>query len=45
MLPFDNKGEFLIVLDMPEGTTLETTDSVARDIESYLSTVNEITEY
>ena len=42
MLPFDNKGEFLIVLDMPEGTTLETTDRVARDIESYLSTVNEI---
>ena len=42
MLPFDNKGEFLIVVDMPEGTTLETTDSVARDIESYLSTVNEI---
>jgi multidrug efflux pump subunit AcrB len=42
MLPFDNKGEFLIVVDMPEGTTLETTDSVARDVESYLSTVNEI---
>ncbi len=42
MLPFDNKGEFLIIVDMPEGTTLETTDSVARDVESYLSTVNEI---
>ena len=24
MLPFDNKSEFQVVLDMPEGTTLET---------------------
>ncbi len=42
MLPFDNKDEFLVVVDMPEGTTLETTDSVVRDLESYLATVNEV---
>ncbi len=42
MLPFDNKDEFLIVVDMPEGTTLETTDSAVRDLEAYLATVNEV---
>jgi multidrug efflux pump subunit AcrB len=45
MLPFDNKNEFLILVDMPEGTTLETTDSVAEDIGRYLSTVNEIRDF
>ncbi len=30
MLPFDNKNEFQIVVDMPEGTTVETTDEVLR---------------
>lgn len=42
MLPFDNKNEFLILVDMPEGTTLETTDKVVRDLEYYLATVNEV---
>ncbi len=42
MLPFDNKNEFLIQVDMPEGTTLETTDKVVADIERYLSRVNEV---
>ena len=45
MLPFDNKDEFQIVIDMPEGTTLETTDAVARDFESYLTTVSEVNNY
>ncbi len=45
MLPFDNKNEFLILVNMPEGTTLETTDSVARDLGLYLSTVNEIRDF
>ncbi len=31
MLPFDNKNEFQIVVDMPEGTTLEATDAVILD--------------
>ncbi|HUF16526.1 MAG TPA: efflux RND transporter permease subunit [Thermoanaerobaculia bacterium] len=32
MLPFDNKSEFQIIVDMPEGTTLEQTAAVAREI-------------
>ena len=32
MLPFDNKNEFQIVVDMPEGTTLERTAAVAREL-------------
>jgi multidrug efflux pump subunit AcrB len=43
MLPFDNKNEFQIVVDMPEGTTLETTDAVTRDLATYLRTVPEVT--
>jgi multidrug efflux pump subunit AcrB len=42
MLPFDNKNEFLILVDMPEGTSLEATDRVAGDLERYLATVNEV---
>ena len=30
MLPFDNKSEFQVVIDMPEGTSLEETASVAQ---------------
>ena len=37
MLPFDNKNEFQIVIDMPEGTTLEKTQAVAADIASYVA--------
>jgi len=42
MLPFDNKNEFLVLVDMPEGTTLEGTAKVVADLESYLATVNEV---
>lgn len=31
LLPFDNKNEFMIVLDMPEGTSLEKTDTAVTD--------------
>jgi multidrug efflux pump subunit AcrB len=37
MLPFDNKNEFQIVIDMPEGTTLEKTQAVTADIASYVA--------
>lgn len=37
MLPFDNKNEFQVLIDMPEGTTLEKTAAVARDIAAYVS--------
>jgi multidrug efflux pump subunit AcrB len=43
MLPFDNKNEFQVVIDMPEGTTLETTDAVVRTFEDYLRQVTEVT--
>ncbi|NJC88525.1 MAG: efflux RND transporter permease subunit [Desulfuromonas sp.] len=45
MLPFDNKNEFQLVVDLPEGSTLETTDRVVRDLEDYLATVNEVTDF
>jgi multidrug efflux pump subunit AcrB len=44
MLPFDNKNEFQLVLDLPEGTTLEETDRVTRELEDYLTRVNEVTD-
>jgi len=37
MLPFDNKNEFQIVIDMPEGTTLERTNVVTKEIAQYIS--------
>jgi multidrug efflux pump subunit AcrB len=44
MLPFDNKNEFQLVVDLPEGSTLEETDQVVRALEDYLVTVNEVTD-
>jgi multidrug efflux pump subunit AcrB len=32
MLPFDNKSEFQVIIDMPEGTTLEDTTRVANEL-------------
>lgn len=43
MLPFDNKNEFQIVLDMPEGTPLEATNRVFLAMEEYLRDVPEVT--
>jgi len=45
MLPFDNKNEFQVVIDMPEGTTLERTAVVTREIGQYLSTRPEVMNY
>ncbi|MGB5276208.1 MAG: efflux RND transporter permease subunit [Gammaproteobacteria bacterium] len=45
MLPFDNKSEFQVVLDMPEGASLEQTARVLQDIGYYLSTVPEVKDY
>ncbi|MDB9822535.1 efflux RND transporter permease subunit [Deltaproteobacteria bacterium] len=45
MLPFDNKNEFQIVIDMPEGTTLESTDRVVRAFEAYLTRVSEVSNF
>lgn len=45
MLPFDNKNEFQVVIDMPEGTTLERTAAVAQEIAQYLSSRPEVVNY
>ena len=45
MLPFDNKNEFQIVVDMPEGTTLERTAAVTKEIAQYLATQPEVVSY
>jgi multidrug efflux pump subunit AcrB len=42
MLPFDNKSEFQVVLDFPEGTSLETSNRAASAIAAYLGTVEEV---
>ena len=42
MLPFDNKSEFQVVLDLPEGATLETSNAAAGAIAAYLRTVPEV---
>jgi hypothetical protein len=41
MLPFDNKSEFQVVIDMPEGSTSEQTAAATRDLGSYTSAVPE----
>ncbi|MFH1843882.1 MAG: efflux RND transporter permease subunit [bacterium] len=45
MLPFDNKSEFQVIIDMPEGSTLENTTQVAREMGRYLATQPEVTDY
>lgn len=45
MLPFDNKNEMQVVIDMPEGTTLERTAVVAQEIGQYLSTQPLVVNY
>ena len=42
MLPFDNKSEFQVVMDLPEGTTLETTNALGQDIARYLRGIPEV---
>ncbi|WP_035076612.1 efflux RND transporter permease subunit [Maridesulfovibrio zosterae] len=45
MLPFDNKNEFQIVIDMDEGTPLEQTDRAVREFEQILRGVPEVTNF
>ncbi len=44
MLPFDNKSEFQIILDFPEGTPLETSAAAAAEIATMLRGVPEVRE-
>jgi multidrug efflux pump subunit AcrB len=45
MLPFDNKSEFQIILDMPEGSTLEHTTRVAREMAAVIADEPEVVDY
>jgi multidrug efflux pump subunit AcrB len=45
MLPFDNKSEMQLVIDMPEGTTLEETARVTQAMGRYVKTVPEVRDY
>lgn len=45
MLPFDNKSELQVIVDMPEGVTLEQTAAAVREMGEYLKTVPEVTDY
>jgi len=45
MLPFDNKSELQVIIDMPEGTSLERTAHVSRELGEYLRTVPEVTDF
>lgn len=45
MLPYDNKNEFQLIVDMPEGTTLERTDVVSRRLGRYLGGLAEVRDY
>ncbi len=42
MLPFDNKSEFQVVLDLPEGATLETSAALGAEVAAYLRGVPEV---
>jgi len=45
MLPFDNKSEFQVIVDMPAGTPVEQTAAVLHELGNYLSTMPEVTDY
>jgi len=44
MLPFDNKSEFQVIVDMPVGTTLEQTAAATNAMADYLRTIPEVTD-
>jgi multidrug efflux pump subunit AcrB len=45
MLPFDNKSEFQVIVDMPAGTPVEQTAAVLHELGAYLASVPEVTDY
>ncbi|HFD80410.1 MAG TPA: efflux RND transporter permease subunit [Gammaproteobacteria bacterium] len=45
MLPFDNKSEFQVVVEMPEGTSLEQTNRVLDELAARIATVPEVRDY
>lgn len=45
MLPYDNKSDLFVVLDMPENTPLEETYKVTKKITDYIKNINEVENY
>jgi multidrug efflux pump subunit AcrB len=45
MLPFDNKNEILLLVNADEGTTLERTDALVRDLEAAVTRIPEVTDF
>ena len=45
MLPFDNKNEFQVIIDMPEGTTLERTGVVTKELATYVARQDLVLNY
>ena len=45
MLPFDNKNEFQIIVDMPTGTPMEQTAAATRALADYVATIPEVENY
>ena len=45
MLPFDNKSEFQVIVDMPAGTPVEQTAAVLRELGAFVAKEPEVTDY
>jgi len=45
MLPYDNKNELLLVIDLDEGATLERANALVREVEAEVARVPEVTDY
>ncbi len=45
MLPFDNKSEFQVVVDMPAGTPVEVTAAALHDLGAEIARLPEVTDY
>jgi len=45
MLPFDNKSEFQVMVDLPEGSTLEDTSKLLAQLATALDAVPEVRDY
>jgi multidrug efflux pump subunit AcrB len=45
MLPFDDKSEFQVLVDLPEGAPVEETHRVLQALADYVETVPEVTDY
>ena len=44
MLPFDNKSEFQVIVDLPAGSPVEATAAVLADLTTELATVDEVAD-